>query len=75
MSVSETEPKELNMRSITALVFSVGVAIVGLFILPLFQSYGLSFRVSFALVLVIEFVGLIGVCASVLTLHRERTID
>ena len=57
------------------LILSAGLAVVSLFILPVFQSFGLSFRPAFWLVLAIEAVALAGVVISVLTLHRKRTLD
>lgn len=75
MSDQSLAPEELNVRSLAGLVASAGLAVVGLFILPVFQSFGLAFRPAFWLVLAIEAVALAGVVASVLTLHRERTLD
>lgn len=75
MSDQPLAPEELNVRSLAGLVASAGLAVVGLFILPVFQSFGLAFRPAFWLVLAIEAVALAGVVASVLTLHRERTLD
>jgi hypothetical protein len=75
MSDQSLAPEELNVRSLAGLVASAGLAVVGLFILPVFQSFGLAFRPAFWLVLAIEAVALAGVVVSVLTLHRERTLD
>ncbi|MFB6125769.1 MAG: hypothetical protein ABEJ79_00495 [Halolamina sp.] len=74
MSDSETTPKRLNVRSLGGIVGSSMLAVVGLFALPVFQSFGLDFRPAFWLVLVVEGVALAGVVASILTLHRERTL-
>lgn len=75
MSDQSLAPEELNVRSLAGLVASAGLAVVGLFILPVFQSFGLAFRPAFWLVLAIEGVALAGVVISVLTLHRERTLE
>lgn len=75
MSEETTAPKELSVKSLTGIVLSAGLAVVGLFILPVFQSFGLAFRPAFWLVLGIEAVALAGVVVSVLTLHRKRTLD
>jgi len=75
MSEEPTTPEELSVRSLTGLVLSAGLAVVGLFILPVFRSFGLAFRPAFWLVLAIEAVALAGVVISVLTLHRQRTLD
>ncbi|MFC7075587.1 hypothetical protein [Haloarcula halophila] len=75
MSDHPPTPEELNVRSLAGLVVSVALAAVGLFILPVFQSFGLAFRPAFWLVLAIEGVALAGVVISVLTLHRERTLE
>lgn len=75
MSEETTAPEELNVRSLMGLVLSAGLAVVGLFILPVFQSFGLAFRPAFWLVLAIEAVALAGVVVSVLTLHRQRTLN
>lgn len=75
MSENHAEPRELSMRSMAGLIAFAGLAVVGLFALPVFQSFGLAFRPAFWLVLGVEFVALIGVVASVLTLHRERSFD
>jgi hypothetical protein len=57
------------------LVASSALAIVGLFVLPVFQAVGLAFRPAFWLVLGIEAIALAGVVISILTLHRERTLE
>jgi len=75
MSETDDIPKSLSYRSLTGLVASAAVAVFGLFALPLFQSFGLAFRPAFWLVLAVEGVALAGVVVSVLTLHRERTIE
>lgn len=75
MSETDEIPKSLSYRSLTGLVASAAVAVFGLFALPLFQSFGLAFRPAFWLVLAVEGVALAGVVVSVLTLHRERTIE
>lgn len=68
-------PKSLSYRSLGGLVASAGVAVFGLFALPLFQSFGLAFRPAFWLVLAVEAIALFGVIVSVLTLHRDRTME
>jgi len=68
-------PKELSYQSLWGLVLSAGLAVAGLFALPVFQSFGLGFRPAFWLVLTVEAVALAGVVASVLTLHRDRELD
>jgi hypothetical protein len=75
MSDRPDVPKRLSYRSLGALVAFSGLAVAGLFALPLFQSFGLAFRPAFWLVLAVEAVALAGVVASVLTLHRQRTLD
>ena len=75
MSEETSTPKELSFLSLIGLILSAALAVVGLFILPVFQSFGLAFRPAFWLVLAIEAVALAGVVISVLTLHRTRTLD
>jgi hypothetical protein len=75
MSEPGEVPDSLNYRSLAGLAASSGLAVVGLFALPVLQSFGLSFGPAFTLVLAIEAVALAGVVVSVLTLHRERTLD
>ncbi|WP_299266044.1 hypothetical protein [Halorientalis sp.] len=75
MSEAGDVPKSLNYQSLGGLVVSAAVAVFGLFALPLIQSFGLEFRPAFWIVLAIEGVGLTGVILSVLTLHRERTLE
>ncbi|QPV63060.1 hypothetical protein I7X12_00015 [Halosimplex litoreum] len=75
MSDSGDVPKSLSYQSVAGLFLSSGLAVFGLFALPVFQSFGLEFRPAFWLVLAIEAVALVGVVVSVLTLHRDRTLD
>jgi hypothetical protein len=75
MSDEPEVPRRLSYWSLAGLVAFSGLAVVGLFILPLFQSLGLAFRPAFWLVLAVEAVALVGVVVSVLTLHRQRTLD
>jgi hypothetical protein len=75
MSEADDVPESLSYRSLLWLFLSVGLAVFGLFALPVFQSFGLAFRPAFWLVLAVEAVALVGVVFSVLTLHRERTLD
>jgi hypothetical protein len=75
MSEADNVPESLSYRSLLWLFLSVGLAVFGLFALPVFQSFGLAFRPAFWLVLAVEAVALVGVVFSVLTLHRERTLD
>jgi hypothetical protein len=75
MSDSAEVPERLSYRSLAGLVASSALAAAGLFALPVFQSFGLGFRPAFWLVLAVEAVALVGVVVSVLTLHRERTLD
>lgn len=75
MSETGDIPKSLNYRSLGGLVASSIVAAIGLFALPVFQSFGLAFRPAFWIVLTIEGVALFGVVVSVLTLHRSRTFE
>lgn len=75
MDEDTSTPPELNRKSLVGLVLSSVLAMIGLFILPVFQSFGLAFRPAFWLVLGMEAVALAGIVASVLTLHKERTLD
>jgi hypothetical protein len=75
MSTADDVPDSLSYQSLAGLLLSTGLAVFGLFALPLFQSFGLAFRPAFWLVLGIEAVALAGVVVSVLTLHRRRTIE
>ncbi|MEF8829426.1 MAG: hypothetical protein V5A49_10340 [Haloarcula sp.] len=75
MSEETQTPQELSVRSLVGLTLSSALAVVGLFILPVFRSFGLAFRPAFWLVLAIEAIALAGVVVSILTLHRERTLD
>ena len=75
MSSTQSDPQSLSVRSLVSLTAFALLGAAGLFALPLFQAFGLAFRPAFWLVLAIEFVALLGVVASVLTLHRERTFD
>jgi hypothetical protein len=75
MSDSGELPPRKSYRSLAGLVASSVLAIVGLFILPVFQAAGLAFRPAFWLVLGIEAIALAGVVISTLTLHRERTLE
>jgi len=75
MSDRPDVPQQLSYQSLAGLVAFSGLAVAGLFALPVFQSFGLSFMPAFWLVLAVEAVALAGVVVSVLTLHRERTLD
>ena len=76
MSEEPLAPESLNVSALVGLVISVGVAVVGLFILPTLQSVlGLDFFPAFWLTLAIEFVAFVGVAVSVLRLHRERSFE
>jgi hypothetical protein len=75
MDSNQSDPQSLNFRSLTGLVVFAALGAAGLFVLPLFQRLGLAFRPAFWLVLAIEFVALVGVVVSVLTLHRAREFD
>ncbi len=75
MSEPGEPPARTSYRSLAGLVAFSGLAVVGLFILPVFQALGLAFRPAFWLVLAIEAIALAGVVASILTLHQERTLD
>ena len=63
-------PRQLNRRSLAALIVSVALAAVGLFALPPLRAQGLSFMEAFWTTIAIEFVALVGVVLSVMTLYR-----
>lgn len=76
MSEDQLAPESLNVSALLGLVVSVAVAVVGLFVLPALRSVlGLEFLPAFWLTLGIEFVAFLGVAASVLGLHRERSFE
>jgi hypothetical protein len=75
MSTAADVPESLSYQSLAGLLLSTGLAIFGLFALPLIQSFGLAFRPAFWIVLGIEAVALAGVVASILTLHRKRSLE
>ena len=76
MSDEPLAPESLNTRALAGLFVSVAVAVVGLFILPTLQSVlGVDFLTAFWLTLAIEFVAFLGVAASILHLHQERSFE
>lgn len=75
MSDQDVSVDRLNVRAIIGLLVSVGVAVVGLFLLPVLRGFGLGFSVSFWSLLALEFVAFLGVAYSVLHLHREQRFD
>ena len=75
MSDPQTTPRRISARSLGGIAGSSALAVVGLFLLPVFQSFGLAFRPAFWLVLAVEGVALAGVVVSVLVLNRNRTLE
>ena len=75
MSEEDLTVEELNERAVVGLILSVATGVVGLFLLPVLRSFGLSFNVAFWSLLVLEFLAVIGVTVSVLRLHEKRSFD
>lgn len=69
----EHQPESMSRRSIAGLGASVALAVAGLFTLPPLRSLGLSFTEAFWTTITLEFVAVVDVVVSVLTLYRDRS--